>query len=78
MIRLAFIGGAGAYHARAFAGLINEHDRDAWAKARMPAYDREPLRQADVVAIWDPDRAEAERLVRLAGIPHVPDTRIGS
>lgn len=73
MIELAFIGGAGAYHARAFAGLINEHDREAWARAGMPAYDREPLKNARVTAIWDPDRAEAERLAALAGIPRVLD-----
>jgi len=73
MVRLAFIGGAGAYHARAFAGLINQHDRQAWAAAGMPAYDREPLAGAEVVAIWDPDRAEAQRLARLAGIGEVLD-----
>ena len=56
MIRLAFIGGAGAYHARAFAGLINDHDRRAWAEAEMPAYDREPLEGVEVAAIWDPAR----------------------
>ena len=73
MTRLAFIGGAGAYHARAFACLINKHDRQAWSAAGMPAYDREPLDNAEVVAIWDPDHAEAQKLAALARIPHVLD-----
>jgi predicted dehydrogenase len=71
MIRIAFIGGAAHWHARSFASLINEHDREAWAKADMPRYDRAPLPGAQVVAIWDPDREEAQRLAGLAGIPKV-------
>jgi len=71
MVRIAFIGGAAHWHARSFAGLINDHDRDAWARAGMPCYEREPLAGAEVVAIWDADGEEARRLADLAGIPRV-------
>ncbi len=71
MVRIALLGGAAHWHARSFAGLVNDHDRRAWAEAGMPAYDREPLAGAKVVAIWDPDRDQAQRLADLAGIPQV-------
>jgi len=80
MVRLAFIGGAAIYHAQAFAGLINEVDRQAWKGAGMPAFDYPPLVEAGVTAIWDPKREEAARLARLAGIPVVlerPEEAIG-
>jgi virulence factor len=73
MVRIALIGGAAHWHARSFAGLINDHDRQAWVQAGMPSYDREPLPGAEVVAIWDPDREQAQRLAALAGVPKVLD-----
>lgn len=80
MVRIALIGGAAHWHARSFAGLINDHDRDAWARAGLPSYDRAPLPGAEVVAIWDPEVEEAQRLAALAGIPRVladADSAIG-
>jgi predicted dehydrogenase len=73
VIRLGFVGGAGIYHAKAFAGLINHHDPGPWREAGLPAFDQKPLGNAQVTAIWDSDTAAAQRLADMAGIPEVLD-----
>jgi hypothetical protein len=40
VIRLGFVGGAGIYHAKASAGLINDHDPAAWRGADLPMSNR--------------------------------------
>lgn len=74
MIKIALIGGASHYHARSFSGLVNEHDREAWSAAGMPAFEGGPFPHARISAIWDPDRAAARELAELAQIEHVLDT----
>ena len=71
MVRVALIGGAAAYHCRVFASLINEYDREGYAKARFPHFDRPPLGGIEAVAIWDPDPEAAQQVARLAGIGDV-------
>jgi hypothetical protein len=71
MIRLGFVGGAGIYHAKAFAGLINDHDPAAWRSAGLPVFDQQRLSGAQVAAIWDSDTAAARWLADMAGIPEV-------
>ncbi len=73
MTRLAFIGGAGIYHARAFTGLVNEVDKAAFQAAGFPVFEQPPLPDVEVVAVWDQDRALAERLAALGRIPRVLD-----
>lgn len=71
MVRVALIGGAGAYHCRVFAGLINEYDQRGYTEAGFPHFGRPPLGGAEVVAIWDPDEQAARQVARLAGIREV-------
>jgi len=74
MVRIALIGGASAYHCRVFASLLNEYDREGYAKAGFPHFDRPPLGEITVQAIWDSNSEEARRVARLANIPDVlPD-----
>jgi predicted dehydrogenase len=73
MVRIALIGGAGAYHCRAFASLINDYDRAGYSEAGFPHFNSEPLGGIEVAAIWDPSAEEACRLAALANIPKVLD-----
>ncbi len=71
-VRLAVVGGAAAFHGRAFSTLINGYDAEAlqaagWWKPQHR------LTGARVVKVWDPDRSAAEQLARVTGIAHVVD-----
>jgi len=71
MVRIALIGGASAYHCRVFASLLNDYDRAGYTQAGFPHFDREPLGEITVQAIWDADAEEARRVAGLANIPEV-------
>jgi predicted dehydrogenase len=71
MVRIALIGGAGSYHCRVFASLINEYDRRGYTEAKFPHFDRPPLGGLEVAAIWDPNPEEARKVATLANIPTV-------
>ena len=80
MVRLALIGGAGVYHCRVFASLINDYDRAGYTAAKLPHFDTPRLGGMEVVAIWDPDPALAQQVATLAHIPDVlgaPSEAIG-
>ena len=80
MVRLALIGGAGVYHCRVFASLINDYDRAGYTAAKLPHFDTPRLGGMEVVAIWDPDPALAQQIATLAHIPDVlgaPSEAIG-
>jgi len=74
MINIAIVRGAAAYHGRTFAALINEHDEEGYARQGWPAYATALSSRAHVSHVWDPDRAAAESLARLAGIENVADS----
>jgi virulence factor len=71
MVRIALIGGASAYHCRVFASLLNDYDREGYAAAGFPHFDRPPLGGITVQAIWDPDPEAARQVAALARIPEV-------
>ncbi len=71
MIRVALIGGASAYHCRVFASLLNDYDRAGYRAAGFPHFDRPPLGELTVQAIWDPDPEAARQVAALARIPEV-------
>jgi virulence factor len=71
MVRIALIGGAAAYHCRVFASLLNDYDREGYAAAGFPHFDRPPLGGITVQAIWDPDPEAARQVAALARIPEV-------
>lgn len=74
MIRLGLVGGAGVWHARSFAGLLNPKDEAAWAAARFPAYASRPIDGVTVVAVCDDDLAAARELASLVeGLELVTD-----
>lgn len=80
MVRIALIGGAGAYHCRVFASLINDYDREGYKQAEFPHFERPPLEGIEVAAIWDPDPEAARQVATLARIPEVlsePEEAIG-
>jgi predicted dehydrogenase len=70
MVRIALIGGAGSYHCRVFASLINEYDRRGYTEAKFPHFDRPPLGGLEVAAIWDPDPEDARKVAKLATMAH--------
>lgn len=71
MVRVALIGGAGAYHCQVFASLINEYDQQGYAEAGLAHLQAGPLGGLEVAAIWDPDPEQARTIARLASIPIV-------
>ena len=71
MVRIALIGGAGAYHCRVFASLINDYDREGYTQAGFAHFDCPPLEDIEVAAIWDPDPDAARQIATLARIPEV-------
>jgi predicted dehydrogenase len=62
MTRLGLVGGAGVWHARSFAGILNPKDEAAWAAAGFPGYTSRPVEGATVVAVCDDDLAAARAL----------------
>lgn len=74
MVRIALIGGASAYHCRVFASLINDYDREGYQAAGFPHFDRPPLAELTVQAIWDLDPVAAAKIAKLANIPSVLTT----
>jgi predicted dehydrogenase len=74
MKKLAIVRGAGAYHGRAFAGIINECDKAAFRDKGWPDYPSALSERAVVTHVWDPDPAVAGELAEAAGIDNVPAT----
>jgi predicted dehydrogenase len=80
MINVAIVRGAGSYHGRAFAGILNEYDEAAYRERGWPAYPSALAARARVTHVWDPDRDAAEQLAAAAGIDSVagrPEDVIG-
>lgn len=73
MLKLAMIDGAGAFHARAFAGLINRIDREAFTRHNWPVYDNHLGDKAVITHVWDEDAKVARQLAKAANIDHVLD-----
>jgi virulence factor len=72
--RLGLVGGAGIWHARSFAGILNPKDEAAWRAASFPGYATRPVDGALVVAICDDDLAAAKQLAGMVdGIEVVTD-----
>jgi predicted dehydrogenase len=76
MTRLGLVGGAAVWHARSFAGILNEKkDEAAWQAAGFPPYVSKPVADAGVVAICDDDLAAAQQIADLVeGITLVTDS----
>jgi predicted dehydrogenase len=73
IVRLAIVGGTASFHARSFSGLVNgvapgESVPDGW-----PAYPQS-VEDTRITAVWDEDRAAAEKLAQVFGIDHVMST----
>ena len=73
MIRLAIVGGAAFYHALSFGGLINGLAPGQTLPEGWPEYPQ-CVEGARITAVWDEDRAAAEKLAQVFGIEHVADT----
>ena len=71
MIKLAMIDGTGAYHARAFAGLINRVDEDAFRASNWPLFKSVLSTRATVTHIWGDEEEPTRSLARAAGIKNV-------
>ncbi|MSS73964.1 MAG: Gfo/Idh/MocA family oxidoreductase [Candidatus Latescibacteria bacterium] len=72
MIRLGLVGGAGAYHGRAFSALINGLAEGQARPEGWPAFTPQ-VEGARIVSVWDPDRGTAEALAQVFGIARVAD-----
>jgi predicted dehydrogenase len=70
MIRLGLVGGAGAYHGRAFSALINGLAEGQTPPEGWPKYTAQ-VEGVRVVSVWDPERGAAEALARAFGIERV-------
>lgn len=72
-VGIGLVGGADAYHGKAFAALLSDYDRTRyqglgwWTPTRR-------VPGAYVAAVWDADLKAAERLAWAAGIPRVVET----
>jgi predicted dehydrogenase len=73
MKRLAIVRGAGQYHGRAFAGIINAYDEAAFRERGWPAYPTALAGRAHVTAVYDPDPAAARQLAEAAHVETVVD-----
>jgi predicted dehydrogenase len=73
MIRLALVGGAAIYHARAFSGLINGLAPEQTLPQGWPNFPQ-CVDGAKISVVWDEDRNAAEELARVFGIDHVAST----
>lgn len=69
-IRLALVGGAKAFHGRAFAAIINGYDAE---RMSTPGWwvPQHRLEGARITKVWDPDNDAAEQLARVTGIDTV-------
>lgn len=72
MIRLGLVGGAGAYHGRAFSALINGLAEGQARPEGWPAFTPQ-VEGARIVSVWDPNRGTAEALAQVFGIARVAD-----
>jgi predicted dehydrogenase len=70
MTKLAIVGGAAIYHARAFSGLINGLAPGQTLPQGWPNFPQ-CVDAAKIAVVWDEDRAAAEELARVFGIGHV-------
>ncbi len=70
MVHLGLVGGAGAYHGRAFSALINGLAEGQALPEGWPKYAAQ-VEGVRVVSVWDPDRGTAEALARAFGIERV-------
>lgn len=73
MSKLALVGGAAIYHARAFSGLINGLAPGQELPAGWPQFPQR-VDEARISVVWDEDRAAAEELAHVFGIEHVAST----
>lgn len=72
MIRLGLVGGAGAYHGRAFSALVNGLAEGQARPEGWPNFTQQ-VEGARIVSVWDPDRGTGEALARAFGIERVVD-----
>ena len=70
MTKLALVGGAAIYHARAFSGLINGLVPEQTLPEGWPNFPQ-CVDGARISVVWDEDRSAAEELARVFGIDHV-------
>jgi len=68
------VTGTELFHGPAFGALLNERDTSGWQEAGLWEPGVEPIADAAIVGIWDPDRAAAEKLAGLLdGVAVVDD-----
>jgi predicted dehydrogenase len=70
MTKLALVGGAAIYHARAFSGLSNGLAPEQTLPQGWPNFPQ-CVDGAKITVVWDEDRNAAEELARVFGIEHV-------
>lgn len=73
MADIAIVRGAASYHGRAFAGIINKYDEEAYRRKKWPAYPTALAGRAHVSHVWNADRGAAEELAATANIGIVAD-----
>lgn len=70
MTKLALVGGAAIYHARAFSGLINGLAPEQTLPQGWPSFPQ-CVYGAKITVVWDEDRNAAEELASVFDIEHV-------